>query len=88
MSPAMIFQLQLVLGYVPWLLCFGAYAWTRYAPNTHDILAHREPVLPKQRTEVQGRWGFTPQWGLATAVLAFVSLLSLTKVSEFLYFQF
>ena len=29
MSPAMIFQLQLVLGYVPWLLCFGAYAWPR-----------------------------------------------------------
>jgi hypothetical protein len=25
----MIFQLQLVLGYVPWLLCFGAYAWPR-----------------------------------------------------------
>lgn len=29
MSPAIIFQLQLVLGYVPWLLCFGAYAWPR-----------------------------------------------------------
>jgi hypothetical protein len=29
MSPAIIFQLQLVLGYVPWLLCFGAYVWPR-----------------------------------------------------------
>jgi hypothetical protein len=29
MSPAMIFQLQLALGYVPWLLCFRAYAWPR-----------------------------------------------------------
>ncbi len=29
MSPATIFQLQLVLGYVPWLLCFGAYIWPR-----------------------------------------------------------
>jgi hypothetical protein len=29
MSPALIFQLQLVLGYVPWLLCFGVYAWPR-----------------------------------------------------------
>jgi hypothetical protein len=29
MSPAMIFQLHLVLGYVPWLLCFGAYIWPR-----------------------------------------------------------
>ena len=29
MSPAAIFQTQLVLGYVPWLLCFGAYIWPR-----------------------------------------------------------
>jgi hypothetical protein len=27
MSPAIIFRLHLVLGYVPWLLCFGAYIW-------------------------------------------------------------
>jgi hypothetical protein len=27
MSPERIFQLHLVLGYVPWLLCFGAYVW-------------------------------------------------------------
>ena len=29
MSPALIFQIHLVLGYVPWLLCFGAYVWPR-----------------------------------------------------------
>ena len=29
MSPATIFQLHLVLGYVPWLFCFGAYAWPK-----------------------------------------------------------
>src|SRR6266404_8780588 len=27
MSPATIFDIHLVLGYVPWLLCFGAYVW-------------------------------------------------------------
>jgi hypothetical protein len=27
MSPTLIFQLQLVLGYVPWLLVFGAYVF-------------------------------------------------------------
>jgi hypothetical protein len=27
MSPATIFQIHLGLGYVPWLLCFGAYVW-------------------------------------------------------------
>ena len=29
MSPATIFQIQLVLGYVPWLLCFGVYVMPR-----------------------------------------------------------
>jgi hypothetical protein len=27
MSPQTIFQIHLVLGYVAWLLCFGAYIW-------------------------------------------------------------
>jgi hypothetical protein len=27
MSPATVFNIQLALGYVPWLLCFGAYFW-------------------------------------------------------------
>jgi hypothetical protein len=29
MPPATIFQIHLVLGYVPWLLCFGAYVLPR-----------------------------------------------------------
>jgi hypothetical protein len=29
MSPATVFQSQLVIGYVAWLLCFGAYVWPR-----------------------------------------------------------
>ena len=29
MSPATIFNIHLVLGYVPWLLCFSAYLWTK-----------------------------------------------------------
>jgi len=31
MTPATIFDIHLGLGYVPWLLCFGAYAWPRLA---------------------------------------------------------
>ncbi len=30
MSPATIFQLHLVLGYVPWLLCLRAYIWPKF----------------------------------------------------------
>ena len=29
MSPALIFNIHLALGYVPWLLCFAAYIWPR-----------------------------------------------------------
>ncbi|TPI16238.1 hypothetical protein FJW06_03165 [Mesorhizobium sp. B4-1-3] len=29
MSPAVIFNIHLALGYVPWLLCFAAYIWPR-----------------------------------------------------------
>jgi hypothetical protein len=29
MSTEIIFQIHLVLGYVAWLLCFGAYVWPR-----------------------------------------------------------
>jgi hypothetical protein len=36
MSPATIFQIHLVLGYVPWLLCFGAYVWPRLKAMDED----------------------------------------------------
>jgi hypothetical protein len=29
MSPAILFLTHLVLGYVPWLLCFGTYVWPK-----------------------------------------------------------
>ena len=29
MTPSIIFQTHLVLGYVAWLLCFGVYIWPR-----------------------------------------------------------
>ena len=29
MSPATVFNIHLVLGYVPWLLCFGTYLWPK-----------------------------------------------------------
>jgi hypothetical protein len=40
MSPATIFQLQLVLGYVPWLLFISAYGWP-WLKARDPIEAHR-----------------------------------------------
>ena len=34
MSPRLLFQLHLVLGYVAWLLCFGTYVWPRLRSMT------------------------------------------------------
>jgi hypothetical protein len=43
MTPTLIFQLHLSLGYVAWLLCFGAYIWPRVramdAADAHRAIA-------------------------------------------------
>ncbi|MBV8917489.1 hypothetical protein [Bradyrhizobium sp.] len=40
MSTASVFQIHLVLGYVPWLLCFGVYIWPRLR-SLDPVEAHR-----------------------------------------------
>ena len=40
MSPATVFDIQLGLGYVPWLLAFGAYLWPRLKAM-EPVEAHR-----------------------------------------------
>ncbi|TPO09992.1 hypothetical protein [Mesorhizobium sp. B1-1-5] len=35
MSPQIVFLTHLILGYVPWLLCFGAYIWPRLRAMDH-----------------------------------------------------
>jgi hypothetical protein len=43
MSPETLFRIHLVLGYVAWLLCFGAYVWPRLKAmdrvDTHRLIA-------------------------------------------------
>lgn len=40
MSPETIFRIHLVLGYVAWLLCFGAYIWP-WLKSVDRVAAHR-----------------------------------------------
>jgi hypothetical protein len=40
MSPATVFQIQLVLGYVPWLLLLGAYVLPKLK-SIDQVEAHR-----------------------------------------------
>jgi hypothetical protein len=59
------------------------------APNTQEILGHFQPALnfhEAQRPYLS--WRPTPGWAAIVATLTACGLLSLTRVSEFLYYQF
>jgi hypothetical protein len=42
MSPETIFRIQLVLGYVAWLLCFSQYVWPRL--KSMDIVTAQRAI--------------------------------------------
>ena len=65
MSPAMIFQTQLVLGYVPWLLILAAYGWPWLRSMDH-IEAHRAD--PPRRAPLQEEPGGANDFSLLTAI--------------------
>ena len=89
MSPETIFRIQLVLGYVAWLLAFSAYLWPRLKAMG-AIAAHRAIatlhsfrffglifILPGYVGSLPA--GFAPfaaYWDLATGVLAMLALLT------------
>lgn len=72
--------------------------WVWFAPNTQQLLARQAPAL--YPVGAQGREAALPGspgsvawtpgivWAGITALLASLSLLSLTRVSEFIYYQF
>ncbi len=71
-----------------------------FFPNTQEIMARQQPVLEKYKSFPQESvnsqnfisqhfvWKATKTWVWITALTAALGLLSLSKVSEFLYFQF
>lgn len=90
MSTGAVFQTQLVLGYVAWLLCFGAYIWPRLKAM-EPVDAHRAiATLHSFRffglvfivpgvvgPDLPARFaGFAAWWDLATGVLAMLALLT------------
>lgn len=87
---------QFVKG-VLWVVALLGLAFL--APNTQQLLHAYEPVLdmPDTRRLEAGQptqpkrwreWHPTPVWVMATAALAFFGTISITRVSEFLYWQF
>src|SRR5689334_24816670 len=90
MSPAAIFNIHLVLGYVPWLLCFGAYVWP-WLRSMDRVEAHRAIatlhsfrffglvfILPGVvSSDLPAGFAVLAAWGdFATGVLAMLALLT------------
>lgn len=76
---------------IAWITGLLAIVW--FMPNTQQIMAHYSPALGRidtYRGVLAGwiQWRPSWIWALATAVISGWSILDMTKVSEFLYFQF
>ena len=91
MSPETIFNLQLILGYVAWLLCFRAYllpqlkamdtvAAQRAIATLHSFrffgLVFILPGVVGPNLPAAGFATFAAYWDLATGVLAMLALLT------------
>jgi alginate O-acetyltransferase complex protein AlgI len=83
-----------------WLWVGGLLAVALLAPNTQQIMAHAEPALrpyggrPEHELRLLPRlpdwlrWRPSAPWAICAGITAALGVLGLTRVSEFLYFQF
>jgi hypothetical protein len=90
MSPEILFQLQGVLGYVAWLLCFGVYVWPRL--RSMDMIDAQRAIATLHSFRFFGLVFILPgvvgpnlpaafatfaaYWDFATGVLALLALLT------------
>jgi len=82
--------------YVWLFVVLAAFCW--YMPNTQELFSRYRPVYESEAegdriVAIQRRipaliWRPTRGWGIAMGLLALLATLSLSRVSEFLYFQF
>lgn len=90
MSQQLVFQLQLIFGYVAWLLCFRAYIWPRLRAM-ETVAAHRAIatlhsfrffglvfLLPGVVGSALPAFfaAFAAYWDFATGILAMLALLT------------
>jgi len=98
LGPTLVADASLAIGAIKperWLWLVLLYGWALAAPNSQSICARFEPVLsmdeksaPTGRISRRLNWNPTTAWALGATVLLVVCLLSLSVVSEFLYYQF
>jgi len=76
-------------GQVAWIAALLAVVW--FAPNTRQVMERAEAIIADRRsvpTRTALQWAPHPGWVLATTCMLVASLLGLSRVTEFLYFQF
>ena len=72
---------------INWLLICALITWL--APNTQQLMRGFSPALGVGDDQAKClRWQPTARWLAATALLGAFGILSLTALSEFIYFQF
>ena len=99
MSPETIFRIHLVLGYVAWLLCFGAYIWPRLKMadrvDAHRAIATLHSfrffglvfILPGVVGNLPADFATVAAYGdFATGLLAMLALLTVRVRSLFWLF--
>jgi D-alanyl-lipoteichoic acid acyltransferase DltB (MBOAT superfamily) len=75
-------------AHVAWIAALLAVAW--FAPNSMRIMARTPVFLDRAADAAAGRCVWQPSlaWALGSAAMLFVAMISMTRISEFLYFQF
>ena len=100
MTPQTIFPLDLVLGYVAWLLCFGTYIWPKLSAMEGVSTQRAIATLHSFRflglvflvpgvvgSHLPANFaGFAAYWDLATALLAIAALLMVRVKPLFWFF--
>jgi len=77
---------------VRWLVAMFVIVWA--LPNAQQVLHRHRPALETYPGELSPprwralEWRPAPAWALVTAALFVAALINLTRVSEFLYYQF
>ncbi len=76
------------------LMILGLLLLVWFAPNTIECMQRQKPALGLENLGVKPlkrswmEWKPITSWAIVTAGIAVLSIISLTQVSEFLYFQF
>lgn len=74
-----------------WLWVLALLPVVFFAPNVQQIMARYHPSLDHDvlaPIAPRWQWGPSARWGVALAIVLACGLMSLTRPSEFLYFQF